>query len=459
MNRKWIGIVLSLLLAVCTANATRWIQDAPVGAKWSETSNWEGGDLPASGDLALFQLTQANTYDVDVDTSGVTRLLQVMQPHTFNGSGSIYVATTANSQYQSTILYTTTGEVNYNVPVTVNISSTNNYYGGCKNNNGGTTVFNDAFTLEAGTGYGINLDIGTFEFNGDLTLNDTMRLGSGTTIIGGAGTTSIGGSGYILTSGTGTKLYLNRTGAYTVANTSTGYLRVERSKVYFNAPQAIGTGTDVKMYQTDATASLISGGDYDQEFGILYCSSSVNDAIIDMQNAACMWTFADCSGIGWGAPGVGLAVVNADTNNTVIRFKIDGGGTGLTSTQIDRTTVNGVALATLGTTVTNGYLYITQATSVPQTVPDIVQPSIVSSSMVSEDVMQLVVDAPIDASRYSVESTSGLTGGSWDSVAHSDDGMNAFFVTNLSYSTANGTNEVIYVQTTNSAAFFKIVGE
>jgi len=312
--------------------------------------------------------------------------------------------------------------------------------------------------LEAGTGTRINVDKGSCEFNGDLTLNDTVRLGSGTTIIGGSGTTTIGNPGYMLTSGVGTKLYLNRTGAYTVSDTSTGYLRVERSKVYFNAPYAVGTGTTVKMYQVDAAASLICGGNYDQEFGLLYCSSTANDAIIDMQNSACMWTFSDCSSIGWGAPGVGLAVVNVDTNSTVIRFKIDG-GTGLTATQIDRTTVNGIALTNWGTTVESGYLYITPATAVPSIIPDIVQPSIVSSSMVSGNVMRLVVDAPIDASRYWPEGVSDLVSGSWASVAHSDNGVNAFVVTNLAYSTAEGSNEVIYVQAVNPDGFFKVVGE
>lgn len=363
MGRKWIGIMLVSLLAVCTANATRWNQDVAVGAKWSETSSWEGGALPTSGDLALFQLTQANTYDVDVDTSGVTRLLQVMQAHTFNGSGSVYVTTTAGAQFQSTILNTITGTVTYNVPITVNISSTSDYYGGVKNNNGGTTVFNDAFTLEAGTGKGVNLDIGTFEFNGDFILNDYLRLGSGTMKIGGSGTTSIGSPGYILTAGPGTELHLDRAGAYTLADPSTGYLRLEKSKVIFNAANACGAGTNVKLYQLDDGSMLVSGGDYDQNFGWLASFGTSTATDIDMANTACTWTFADSSDQGWND----LTIENVDVPNTVIRFELGTGG-GLTDAQIGKITLNGTVLSPGDTTEENGYLYITPMATDPSIV-------------------------------------------------------------------------------------------
>lgn len=454
MSMKRIGIVLSLLLAAGAAFAANWNQDVPVGAAWDDSGNWTSG-FPATNNSAIITATQANTYDILVNSAvPATRLIQVGQEYTFTGTGELTITRSPVANFEN-LMYNTTsgGTVTYNVPLTINTDTS--YIGQMNNNHGGITVFNDAFTVSSGSK--LNADGGEYIFNGDLNLDGTFRLGTTKITIGGTGTTAMGVD-YISTSTAGSELHLNRSGAY-IPKSGTGYMRVEASKVYFNAPQAMEAGTTVRMYMTQATSALVSGGNYDQEFGLLYCQSSSRDAVIDMQNTACMWTFADCSGLGWGAaPDIGLAVVNADASNTVIRFKIDG-GTGLTSTQIDRTTVNGVALATLGTTVTNGYLYITQALEVPQTVPDIVQPSIVSSSMVSDDVMELVVDAPIDANRYSVESTAGLAGGIWNPVAHSDDGMNAFVVTNLGYSTASGTNEVIYVQATNSAGFFKIVGE
>lgn len=447
-----VGVLVSLL-AVCTANATNWNQDVPVGATWGDAANWNGG-IPATNNSAIIISTQANTYDIKVNSAvPATRLIQVGQEYSFTGTGQLSIERTLGTQWDN-LMYNTTsgGTVTYNVPLTITTHNVSTYYGQMNNNHGGTTVFNDAFTLSSGSK--LNADGGTFIFNGDLNIDGSLRLGATKMTIGGTGTTTMN-TDYILTSTSGSELHLNRTGAY-IPKAGSGYLRVEKSKVYFNAPQAVGTGTTVKMYEADATSALVSGGDYDQEFGLLYCSSTANDAIIDMQNSACMWTFADCSGLGWGAPGVGLAVINVDTNNTVIRFKIDG-GTGLTSTQIDRTTVNGIALTNWGTTVESGYLYITPATSVSN--HNIMQPSIVSSSMVSGNVMKLVVDAPSDASRYWPEGVSDLVSGSWATVAHSDDGVNAFVVTNLAYSTAEGSNEVIYVQAVNPAGFFKVVGE
>ena len=452
---RLVGVGVLVLIAAQLAFATGWNQDVTVGATWGDAGNWTGG-IPATNNSAIITATQTNTYDILVNSAvPATRLIQVGQEYSFTGTGQLSIERTLGTQWDN-LMYNTTagGTVTYDVPLTITTHNVSTYYGQMNNNHGGTTVFNDAFTLSSGSK--LNAEGGTFIFNGDLNIDGSLRLGASRIIIGGSGTTTMN-TDYILTSTSGSELHLNRTGAY-IPKAGTGYLRVEKSKVYFNAPQAIMAGTTVRMFELDSTSALISGGNYDQEFGLLYCSSTVNDAIIDMQNSACMWTFADCSGLGWGAPGVGLAVVNADTNSTVIRFKIDG-GTGLTSTQIDRTTVNGIALADLGTTITNGYLYITQATSVPVNVPDIVEPSIVSSSIVSGNVMKLVVDAPIDASRYWPEGVANLALGSWTNIAHSDDGVNAFVVTNLAYSTAEGTNEVIYVQTVNPAGFFKVVGE
>jgi hypothetical protein len=364
MNRKQTGIVLSSLLAACTAVASTWNQDVPVGAKWSDAGNWDAG-VPGSSDLALFQKTQANTYDVDVDTAGTTRLLQVMQPHTFNGAGSIHITRTVTENSQPIMYNTTAGTVTYNVPVRVNVSTSmpEPIYGAIEHSSGsGRTVFNGSFTLEEGSATGVNLTGtgGTFEFNGDLTVNDTLRLGVGKTVIGGSGTTSIDGPGYLLTAGSGTELHLNRTGAYTLADNVNGYLRLAKTKVVFNAAQACGTGTNVKLYQTEDASMMVSGGNYNQDFGWLavYGSSTATD--IDMADSACMWTFADSSGIAWGANQ--LTIANVDTNRTGIRFAIDSanGGTGLTSSQITHTTVNGTALTTEDVTVQDGYLYINQ---------------------------------------------------------------------------------------------------
>ena len=82
--------------------------------------------------------------------------------------------------------------------------------------------------------------------------------------------------------------------------------------------------------------------------------------------------------------------------------------------------------------------------------------TIVSWTSISNNVMQMVVDAPSSASSYSPKTTTDLVNGIWTNVPHSKDGLDPFVITNLAYSTAIGTNEVIYVQATNAAAFFGI---
>ena len=89
--------------------------------------------------------------------------------------------------------------------------------------------------------------------------------------------------------------------------------------------------------------------------------------------------------------------------------------------------------------------------------PDTVAPAtIMGWSAVSGGMMRMVVDTPEAASYYYLKSTTNLIDGSWAGVAHSDDGVNGFFVTNLSYSTSEGSNKVIYVEANDTAAFFGI---
>ncbi len=95
---------------------------------------------------------------------------------------------------------------------------------------------------------------------------------------------------------------------------------------------------------------------------------------------------------------------------------------------------------------------------VPYT-PPIFEPEILSWSVYSNGVMKMVVNAPSTASRYSVQATTDLAIDPFSAVAHSDNGVNPFVVTNLAYSTVQGTNEVIYVQSADSEKFFKIIGE
>ncbi|MCF7816376.1 MAG: hypothetical protein K9M54_00710 [Kiritimatiellales bacterium] len=82
--------------------------------------------------------------------------------------------------------------------------------------------------------------------------------------------------------------------------------------------------------------------------------------------------------------------------------------------------------------------------------------TIVGWSVFSTNVMRMVVDAPDSATNYYPKTISDLVNGTWTNVAHSIDGSDPFIVTNLSYSTADGSNEVIYVQADSAAGFFGI---
>ncbi len=76
------------------------------------------------------------------------------------------------------------------------------------------------------------------------------------------------------------------------------------------------------------------------------------------------------------------------------------------------------------------------------------------------NLMKMVVDAPGRTKDYYPKATSDLLAGGWEGVPHSDDGVHDFIVTNLDYSTvdASGTNEVIYVQSSDARKFFRIGG-
>lgn len=74
--------------------------------------------------------------------------------------------------------------------------------------------------------------------------------------------------------------------------------------------------------------------------------------------------------------------------------------------------------------------------------------------------MKMVVNAPGRTKDYWPKAASDLLAGGWEGVPHSDDPGHTFYVTNLDYSTtdASGTNEVIYVQSSDATKFFRIGG-
>ncbi|QHI69428.1 LamG-like jellyroll fold domain-containing protein [Tichowtungia aerotolerans] len=82
-----------------------------------------------------------------------------------------------------------------------------------------------------------------------------------------------------------------------------------------------------------------------------------------------------------------------------------------------------------------------------------VSASISSLASVSGDLIRLTVstDSPVD---FYPKSTTNLATAVWTGVAHSDDGLNPFVVTNLSYSTQAGADRVIYLEADSAVRFF-----
>jgi len=78
-------------------------------------------------------------------------------------------------------------------------------------------------------------------------------------------------------------------------------------------------------------------------------------------------------------------------------------------------------------------------------------------TLLPNDVLKLAVSGASSPEYYYPESTTNLVDGTWERIPHSDDGVNDFIVTNFNYSTTDGTNQVIYLQSTDKTSeFFRI---
>ncbi|RLA55519.1 MAG: hypothetical protein DRR04_14745, partial [Gammaproteobacteria bacterium] len=110
----------------------------------------------------------------------------------------------------------------------------------------------------------------------------------------------------------------------------------------------------------------------------------------------------------------------------------------------------------------NGVDYMLQVDCSPIsiTVLDVVPgpPGSIVEGSIANGMARLVIDASAPAYGYYPKTTTNLVDGIWGSVAHSDDGVNPFHVTNLTYSTLEGTNKVIYVDASGIQGFFRIGG-
>jgi hypothetical protein len=87
---------------------------------------------------------------------------------------------------------------------------------------------------------------------------------------------------------------------------------------------------------------------------------------------------------------------------------------------------------------------------------DVFPPPVLDIVPMAGGVVKLVVDMNQagNLSDYAPVVRGSLTSGGWAAVAHSDNGSNSFVETNLTYSTVEASNRVIYVQSTDAVGFF-----
>ncbi len=77
--------------------------------------------------------------------------------------------------------------------------------------------------------------------------------------------------------------------------------------------------------------------------------------------------------------------------------------------------------------------------------------------VLSNRVIRLAISGASPSALFCPVSTVDLVNGTWGRIPHSDDGVNPFIETNLTYSTTDGTHKFIYIrQGTNSAGFIRI---
>lgn len=132
----------------------------------------------------------------------------------------------------------------------------------------------------------------------------------------------------------------------------------------------------------------------------------------------------------------GVLQLNFIGTNTIGQLSLDGGNS---------TVVPGIYGAEQANIIGDGFVQVTSSTHLP---------AFIGFSGELGNLVKIVVYAPNAAHTDLLGKTDLVHDSSWNNVPHSDNGINPFVVTNLGYSTAEGTNVAIYVSATN-AAFFR----
>jgi hypothetical protein len=107
----------------------------------------------------------------------------------------------------------------------------------------------------------------------------------------------------------------------------------------------------------------------------------------------------------------------------------------------------------------NGTVSLIVTTNGGEAISTVTPASIINQEFAPDNIMKITVYVPYAPDRYCLGGTTNLMEGTWVRVPHSDSGTNAFVTTNMSYSATDGIYNVIYVQITEAAKFFNIMGE
>lgn len=380
--------------------------------------------------------------------------------------------------------------VNNNVSVDLDIDATvtdlnivNNTADGTLNvNSNGTalTVLNKVIV-------GVNAD-------GTAVVNQSDGTVSADSIQVGSVATGTGSGTYNLTGGTlqlPKTVTLNSAGLFdldggAVTNTAQGNHKITGDGTFsmssgtftFNLDTNIVNNTGSELYlQLDMNLFEISGGTLELQNDAIFRLGQAadatfrvvgDDAVINVERLQ----QANLSGVNafeFVFDETGVSPINANTwvsfNNSSASISVDGsaytGSAGsfalfdtpllagfVSNANITVTGFDSFASATVEQTTTNGVVLVLSDTA--GSTPDFSGVTPVAGG----SQLKIVLGSSDSLESYSLLGCPDLVAAAWTNVPHSDDGINPFIITNLSYSTTEGSNAVIYVETDAAQSFY-----
>ena len=389
-----------------------WSIDVAAGRMFTLASK-PGASSQVQIDKSILTLSGAGTVNLATRNLELGRSAATSDSTTLNISfGTLQVA---GDSVRALRLWTGTNTINQtggNVAAdTLNMALSTNLHANTYQLAGGTLQAGRVFSTKTTGG------TETFAFNGG-----TLQAGGGSVNSNDFISSTLdavrmdAGGGTIDTAGYNVTANHAMTGAGALAKTGSGTLVLGKANTYAGGTQ-VGAGTLVV-----SAAATLGSGDVAVDDGAVL---TLNGAAIDGQADVVVGS-------------AGLINLDFDGTNLVKSLSLDGGSTTVSA---------GVYGAGASNLTGTGFL---------QALPAPVPAAIVGWSVVSPSMMRMVVHTPDQPELYYPQTTTNLVTGPWTGVAHSDDGVHGFVVTNVGYSTAEGSNAVIYMQLNHAGAFFGI---